>query len=121
MPAPPEVGDIARHIGAVEVGRKLQSEQCRRAHNDVRISGEIVVKLKREGLDGDQNLAPRVKGGQVENTRDEIIREVVGHQELFGQSTADQKECMTAFFSRNYPVLFRKLRGKTGDARDRSR
>ncbi len=48
VPAAPELGDVSREIGEIEVAHQVDAEQARRADGDVRISREIAVYLEGE-------------------------------------------------------------------------
>ena len=47
MPAAPEVGDVGRLEGRVEVLREVEPEQEREADGDVGVPGEVEVELER--------------------------------------------------------------------------
>ena len=49
MPAAPELDDIGRLVGRVEVERQSHAEQARQSDRHVRVPGEIEVDLKTVG------------------------------------------------------------------------
>src|SRR6187402_3060376 len=52
VPTTPEVADVARLVGRIEVQRQLNAEHARQADRHVRVAGEIEVQLQRVGQRG---------------------------------------------------------------------
>ena len=90
VPAAPELADVGGKVGPAEIFGQLQAEQQANAERDVRVPGEVEEELERVAVHGGESFEAGVKGGRVEDARDEVFREVVGDEELFDQADADQ-------------------------------
>src|SRR6185437_10323129 len=89
VPSPPEISDVFRGVGTVEVYRQLDPQQQRRADGDIGIARKIVVNLERVGVHGDQALAGAVQIRKIEDAVDQVLRKVVRDEKLLHQSHAD--------------------------------
>ena len=84
MPAPPEIGDAARHIGIVEIAHEFKPEHAPQPHGHIGIAGKVKIDLEREG-DYAQPCphAARRGGGLVHIPQ---RADAVGQQHLLGQA-----------------------------------
>ncbi len=120
VPAPPEIGDILSRVRHIEVRRQLDGEQQRRADRYVGVAGKIVIELQGVGIDGNQCLGAGVQLGQIEDAVDQIVSQVIGDEELLGESQRDEKQRPAAVRRRERLVLLFELGNQSGDASDGS-
>ena len=92
MPAPPEVLQGERHVGAVEVLRQLVAEQQREADRHVRVAREVAVDLRGERVERERDLGARVRGGVVVDGVDHVAGELVSDHGLLDQPSGDQEQ-----------------------------
>ena len=92
VPAAPEVLQVARRVGRVEVLREAEAEQQGEADGDVGVAAEVAVDLHRVAPGGEDRLGRRVLGGRREDRRDDRARDVGGDHDLLEQAGQDQPE-----------------------------
>ena len=80
VPAPPEVAEAGRPVGAVEVLREDEAHQQREPDRDVGVAGEVAVDLGRVGVGGEDRVGGGVGLGDAEHRVDDLAREGVGDQ-----------------------------------------
>ena len=72
VPAPPEIDDVERPIGRVEVERQLDAEQARGAERHLGIPREVEIELELEGdrpLPGGEEIERLAGGGGIVDAR----------------------------------------------------
>src|SRR5262245_17494372 len=97
MPAPPEIAGADREIRIMEIDDKLVAEPLRDAAGHARVTREIHVDLKGEGIDADEHVEA---GKLIALARRELVEngssqggKVVCHHDLLEH--ADQNEIQT--------------------------
>ncbi len=119
VPATPEVGEVDRLVGAVEVVGDSQTEEKAESHRDVGVAGEVKVDLEGVGVDADEDFGSAVEGGGVEDAVGDIVGEEVGDEELLHEAGGDEEEGSTTLgLSQGEGLL--ELSNKVGDSVDRT-
>ena len=92
VPAPPEVAEAGRAVGAAEVLREDVAHQQREADRHVGVAREVAVDLRRVGVGGQRDVRARVRLRDGEHGVDDRAREVVGDHDLLHEAEADQRD-----------------------------
>src|SRR6188472_3355787 len=100
MPVTPEFLRRSHEIREAEVLQQLDPHQLRGAPGDVRVSREVTVDLKGEGVDAEQDVQAGWHGTRVEHAVDER-RQVVGDEDFLEEPPRDQPESIANLFTRN--------------------
>ena len=86
MPPPPELRDRQGNIRVVEVFEEVEAEHLAEADGHVAVAGEVEIDLQRVG-DGGQPVHERAVIGGVAAVDDGgHLRDLIGQQQLFGQT-----------------------------------
>src|SRR5579864_3852574 len=94
MPTAPELDDIGRLVGRVEVHRKADAEAARRADRHVGIAGKIKVKLTRVGersTPGDEKIQRLAMIGRGED-RGRVGSNAVGEERFLQQADEEHRQ-----------------------------
>src|SRR5580704_12942033 len=89
MPTSPELLQVARDVGRVEVLGKLVAEEGRAADRDVAVAGEIGVNLDGVRVDGEEYFERGKALWGVEDAFDDGLGQKVADENLLGQSDPD--------------------------------
>src|SRR5216684_3972737 len=89
MPAPPELGDVGRTVGLVEILREMKAEHPAEPDRHVGIAGEVEVDLQRIAQDAKPGVYPAelVRWQFEHRVRDGA--EVVGYRDLLAQAKTE--------------------------------
>ena len=90
MPAVPELLQVGRLIGAVEVGGEREAEEEGRADGDVGVAGEVAVDLDGVAVDGGERLDAGVEFRGVEDPVDQVEGQRVGDGHLLEEAHRDE-------------------------------
>src|ERR1051326_3114054 len=91
MPAMPEIGNVTREVGEIEIDWQLVTEQAGRGDRHVRVPGEIAVDLN--GVR--QHTYPSARSGKTPRISKVAIRkrgDHVGYAGFFDETTQEQDE-----------------------------
>ena len=91
MPTAPEILDIGRQVGRVEVGRKLVAKQARAGDGHVRIARKVAIDLDTVEQHAGDHLRRR-KGGRVGKNDVHILRNIVRDTGLLDEADQEQRQ-----------------------------
>lgn len=92
VPAPPELGNRGRLVGAVEVFGKLESEQEGDADGHVGVARKVAVYLEGVTIDGKEVLESAVEVGLVEDALNEVDGDIVADDGFLEESCDDVED-----------------------------
>ena len=119
VPAPPELLDGGRGVGAVEVVGEPDPQEHRDADGDVGVPGEVGVDLHRVRPRADEQLPVPVLAGRDEHRVHDRGGQVVRDDHLLEQAAADQPDGPDRVHRLGVPAAT-QLRDELRDADDRS-
>ena len=94
MPATPEVCHGVGRERCIEVHRNLEAEQQCNADGHVRIAGEVTVNLYAVTIKSEQHLSTGEKRRVVEDTVDEVLRDIIGDDRFLEKSYDDEEHAL---------------------------
>src|SRR5216110_1355787 len=100
MPAAPELADIDRLIGRIEVERQPHAEQARQSDRHVGVAGKIEIDLQRVGERRRPTVdqAVRLYALGVEH-RAHIGRKIVGEYDFLEQAEREYRQTDSEIFT----------------------
>ena len=89
MPASPELLRVAGFVGRIEVLRQREAQQQGDTDGDIRIAREIGIDLQRIGKERKEVLEAGEEQRVVEDTVDEVDRQVIAEDDLLDKTIQD--------------------------------
>ena len=86
MPTSPELLRVLTLVRTVEVHRQIESHQHRDTDGDIGITGEVGIDLQRVGKQRKQVLKSREQKRIIEDTVNQVHRQIIGHDDLLRQT-----------------------------------
>jgi len=92
VPAFPEVAAVLCLVGRIEVGWQMEAHKQGEADGNIGVAGEIGIDLQGVGEECHEVLKTREELGIVEDTVDEVDREIVTQDDLLGQTIENPED-----------------------------
>jgi len=93
VPAFPEIARVGGFVRRIEVLRQIETHQHSHTDGNVGVTGKIGIDLQRVDEKGRQIFKGSEQDGIIEDTVHEIDREVVTHNDFFGQTIENPEKC----------------------------
>ena len=101
VPSVPELGNRRTLVRAVEVLRKVKSEQKSNSDSHIAVARKVAVNLKGKTVDSEQILQARIERRVVENSLDKVDAYIVADDCFLEQSGNNQEQSFAKCFTSN--------------------